>query len=187
VPIAIGGDTRGVNDSKRICGFCGRSSEELRQLHDPDLGQHAVLVISRRMDVDGHEVAGSGAICSLCVTRFYKSLQPGPKLTAGRPGRRGTSRDWLLQVGLPSPDLRDALAADVSFGVASLREASAVSIRGLEVIDVESGPAITLHIRTAGALSAAEVQKTALAELRHYAAELDLSGLRIEVTGRPSS
>src|SRR5216683_1684229 len=156
-----------MHGPQRVCGFCGRSSEEIRKLADSDQGQ-GVLISGK-----------TGAICSLCVSRVYKMLQPGPKLRAGRPGRRGTSREWLLHIGLSSQDLRDSLAADVASGVASLRQPRAVSIRGLEVIDVDTGPAITLHIHTPAPVSAAAAQKTAVAELRHYRAGLDLSGLSI--------
>jgi hypothetical protein len=91
----------------------------------------------------------------------------------------------LLQIGFSTPDLRDSLIADVASGVAALTEPPAVSIRGIEAVDMESGPALNLHIRTRGAISAAEAKETAQAELRQYAADLDLAGLSVEVTGRP--
>jgi hypothetical protein len=162
-----------VEEPTRVCAFCGRSSEQVwtsLTASSPD----EVLIIGKY-----------GAICSRCVEHVSESRQSGPKLTAGRPSKRGTSREWLLQIELPSQGLRDSLIADVASGVAALTSTPAVSIRGIEMVDVESGPALNLHIRTRGAISAAEAKETAQAELRQYAAALDLSGMSVEVTGRP--
>jgi hypothetical protein len=95
------------------------------------------------------------------------------------------SDHWLLQIGLATRERRDALAEKMADGVASLTERPLVWIKSIEVTDSAERPSLLIILRTPSAVSAAEAESTAEAQLRHFAPDLQLSDHTVTVAGRP--
>lgn len=87
-------------------------------------------------------------------------------------------------IRVPSVDLRDALINDVASNTRALTEPPAVSIRNIEVMDDADQPSLALH-RARTAVPATEAWAVAQRTLTTYAPNLDLSGVKIIVTGNP--
>jgi hypothetical protein len=97
-----------------------------------------------------------------------------------------TSRDWLLSILVPTIELRDALITDVAYGIEALTEVPIVALRLIAVVDDAQDPTLSMHIRSRTAISGEQAQVVTLETLRRYASQLDLSGVEVTVTGRPS-
>jgi hypothetical protein len=124
------------------------------------------------------------AVCNLCVERLHEALNHQPPRPSV-PGRAGKSDHWLMEIGLPTPETRDALAEKVADAVASLTERPSTSIRSIEVIESAERPSLLLILRTPTAVSAAEAESAAEAQLRHFAPDLPLADSTVTVAGRP--
>jgi hypothetical protein len=94
-------------------------------------------------------------------------------------------RDWLFLIGVPTIDLRDALINGVASSSRALTEPPPVSIRNIEVMDDRDQPSLALHLRTRTAVPATEAWAVAQRTLTTYAPNVDLSGVKIIVTGNP--
>jgi hypothetical protein len=95
-------------------------------------------------------------------------------------------RDWLLSILVPTTELRDALIADVVDGVQALTEAPIVRVRMIGVVDDAQEPTLTMHIRSRTPISGEQAEAVTTETLRRYAPRLDLSAVKVTVTGRPS-
>jgi hypothetical protein len=98
----------------------------------------------------------------------------------------GESRDWLLSILVPSLELRDALITDINDGVLALTEAPVLAVRMIGVVDDAPEPTLAMHIRSRAAISSEQAKAVTTETLHLYASRLDLSGVTVTVTGRPS-
>jgi hypothetical protein len=150
------------------CSFCGRSQDEVGVLiHAAPAG-----------------VAAEVAVCRLCVESLYEILRHQPPRPSV-PGRAGVSDHWLLEIGLPSRETRDALIEKVADGVASVTERPLVSIKSLEAIDSGERPGLLIVLRLQSAVTAADAEMATAAQLRHFAPDFQLSDATVTVAGRP--
>ena len=95
------------------------------------------------------------------------------------------SRDWMLSILVPTIELRDALITDVVHTIRAVTETPIVAVRLIAVVDDAEKPTLTMHIRSRTAISGEQAEAVTSETLRRYASRLDLSGVKVTVTGRP--
>jgi hypothetical protein len=97
------------------------------------------------------------------------------------------SRDWTLSILVPTIELRDALITDVVHTIVErLTETPIVAVRLIGVVDEAQKPTLTMHIRSTTAISGEQAEAVTSETLHRYASGLDLSGVKVKVTGQPS-
>jgi hypothetical protein len=96
------------------------------------------------------------------------------------------SRDWMLSILVPTIELRDALITDVVRTIRGVTERPIVAVRLMAVVDDAEEPTLTMHIRSRTAISGEQAEVVTSETLRRYASRLDLSGVKVKVTGQPS-
>lgn len=101
-------------------------------------------------------------------------------------GPESAGRDWMLSILVPTIELRDALGADLANGIKARTKAPIVSVRLIAVVHDGGEPTLTMHIRSRTAISGEQAKAVTSETLRRLAPRLDLSGVKVTVTGQPA-